>query len=359
MENVQGIIREPQIIVQDTQHDIKMYLRDAVLKGTPFDKIQAEVNRIIVDSIKQLDNVDLIAAVSTSFPTFASRLYMTYQRTFGGYSPKQLEAIAAITQGQKLTPQMEQAIIKRTPHYIARTVPAEGVTDKGGIKLPDTAFNRATPLYTYYKEVHKEIIAKLNEIAAMDAKPDYASNVSMRNIAEMAVRHEGQLKMLDELKTSGTNLVWIEPHANCSKRCEKWQGKLYSLDGSAGEVDGYPYEPLENAMNQYVTTRAGKTYRNGCISGYNCRHRLTPYSKGNKPIEIPAAVVERQRALEQQQRQYERAIRFQRERSQLFRGIDNRIATASYKKAAVLRKEYIAYCQKNKIPYVLERLKII
>lgn len=359
MELEESKVTEPQTLIADTQHELKMYLRDAVLKGEPFEAVQKEVNRIIVKCVKGLDNVDLIAEVSTAFPAFASRLYVRYQQAFGGYTPKQIEAIAAIAQGQKLTPQMQQAIIKRTPIYITNATPDIGYTEKGGVRLPDTAFNRATPLYTYYKDVHREIVQKMNEIAAMDAKPDYATNVSLRNIAEMTVRYEAQMQMLDDLKASGTRLVWIEPHANCSKRCEPWQGKLYSLDGTSGKIDGFTYEPLEVAMNQHYTTRAGKVYRNGCISGYNCRHKLTPYSRGNKPIEIPAAVVERQRVLEQKQRQFERAIRFQRERSQLFRGIDNRIAAASYKKAAALRKEYIEFSRKNKIPFVEERLRVL
>jgi hypothetical protein len=352
-------------IVQDAQQEIKIYLRDAVLHSKSFDEVQKHVTAYVSETINQISGAELRTAVAASFPGYASRIYMMFQRIFGGYTAPQLQAMADMIKGVKIPPESIKDLTLAAPSFVRnapRITPiqtVQGAQTMSATKLPDTAYNRATPLYTYYKQVHAAVVNELNKIALMEPKPDYASNVSLRNIAEMTVRYEGQMRMIDELKTSGVNLVWIEPHANCSERCEKWQGKLYSLDGTSGKIDGYTYEPLEKAMDIYVTTRAGKVYKNGCITGYNCRHKLTPYKPGNKPVEIPAEVVDRQRNLEMKQRQYERAIRYQRERTGLFQGIDNSIASIARKRAAELNKQYRAYCIGNKLPYMEDRLKVI
>lgn len=365
MKTEQSKMKPVVRIVQDAQAELKIYLRDAALHNTAFNDVQKYVTSYITETVNQISGAELRTAVAASFPAYASRIYMMFQRIFGGYSAQQLQVMADMIKGVKIPPESIKELTLAAPSFIRnapRISPVQSVQGAQGIKgtnIPDTAYNRATPLYKYYKTVHAAVVNELNKIALMEPKPDYASNVSLRNIAEMTVRYDGQLQMIDNLKQNGVNLVWIEPHSNCSERCEKWQGKLYSLDGTSGKIDGYSYEPLDKAMNIYVTTKSGKVYKNGCITGYNCRHKLTPYSKGNKPVEIPAAVVERQRALEKKQRQYERAIRYQRERTGLFQGIDNNISSAARKAAAELNKKYRAYCLENKLPYMEDRLKVI
>jgi ribosomal protein S18 len=177
----------------------------------------------------------------------------------------------------------------------------------------------------------------------------------------MTVRYERQLERLEELKADGVKLVWIEPHANCSERCEKYQGKLYSLDGSTGKIDGIDYRPLEYATNNPVdryVTRAGKVYQNGCITGFNCRHQLIPYEEGNRPMPIPADVIARRRAIEQRQREMERDIRAQKRKAVLMRNVSPEAYNKAREKASRMTELYEEYSRKNDAAFSRERTSI-
>lgn len=93
------------------------------------------------------------------------------------------------------------------------------------------------------------------------------------------------LVCFSDFKSNGVKLVIASAHADCSGRCSKWQGKVYSLDGSYGTTeDGREYQPLENATDVYYTTKAGRTYKNGLL-GFNCRHKLHEFN-GQQPQTI-------------------------------------------------------------------------
>ena len=135
------------------------------------------------------------------------------------------------------------------------------------------------PLNEYYKDVWekrvKPTLDKLAEGVALDPN-DYSGRNSLRNLAEMEVRYQGHLDSIEALKAAGVKLVVCSSHSDCSGRCAKWQGRIYSLDGTYGTVDGHRYVPLEIATDVYYTTKAGRTYKNGLL-GFNCRHHLEPY----------------------------------------------------------------------------------
>ena len=118
----------------------------------------------------------------------------------------------------------------------------------------------------------------LQKILADLARSDglIEKGLSLRNSAEIEARHQVQTERIEELRRKGTRIVWCSSHSDCSRRCEPWQGKLYSLDGTSGTVDGLSYQPLEIATDIYETTRTGKVWKNGLL-GFNCRHYLTPY----------------------------------------------------------------------------------
>ena len=204
----------------------------------------------------------------------------------------------------------------------------------------------------------------------MSAKEDYSARYTLRASIERQVRAEWQEKQLQSLVDKGVDLVWINTHANCSERCQDWQGKLYSISGQSGTIDGISYQPLSNATDRYETTKAGKSYKNGTLSGFNCRHTVSPYKKGSKPSHIPEEVIERQRDLEQKQRLYERTIR-KYETSALGWRKNAKLSTDNFEKELAKKKyahykdlvnkwetEYIEFSTKNNIPYYPSRLKI-
>ena len=174
----------------------------------------------------------------------------------------------------------------------------------------------------------------------------------------MAVRYERKNEELQELINNGIDLVWISTHGNCSERCQPWQGKLYSISGKYGEIDGIKYQPLSNATDIFYTTKAGRTYKNGCISGFGCRHRLDPYNKGNKPIHISAEIIDKEREINQKQRAFERKIREYKLKSIGLKGIDSREARKYMGKAREAYENYKKYCRENKVAFYPARCKV-
>jgi len=137
---------------------------------------------------------------------------------------------------------------------------------------------------------------------------------SLRLKAEINVRYEESIKEEAKRKQDGVKLVWINSHSNCSKRCEKYQGKLYSLDGTSGVKDGNRYQPIE------VAKQGPDGDGNGCTSGYNCRHYTIPYETGSTaPTEFDAKVIEQQRELDRKQRYYETQIRTKKQQEAVAR----------------------------------------
>ncbi|MBQ2324750.1 MAG: hypothetical protein II377_00730 [Clostridia bacterium] len=216
----------------------------------------------------------------------------------------------------------------------------------------------------------KKVEELTKELVTRGAKEDYTTNVSLRNIAEMTVRYEHQVNMIDEKRQSGVKLVYILPHANCSKRCEKYQvggslhpSGLYSLDGSVGVTkEGVKYRPLEfatdNPIDRY-TTKAGITYQNGCLTGFNCRHTLGDYKPGAKPITIPEKVIAKRREIEQKQREYERQIREYKKASIALKDIDAKKAKKMRKLAIETNAKYKAFSRKHNVAYFPDRTKLL
>ena len=157
----------------------------------------------------------------------------------------------------------------------------------------------------------------------------------------------------------GVRLVWIDSHANCSERCAPFQGRLYSLTGESGKEDGIPYVPLEEATDIYETTRSGRVWKNGCVSGFNCRHKLVDYKKGFRPIKIPQEVIDRERNIDSQLRKYERTIRMYETRALGWKANDRLDLYRRYRaKAKEWTDRYIAFARENKVAFYPSRLDI-
>lgn len=198
-------------------------------------------------------------------------------------------------------------------------------------------------------KVKAEIEKLMFDIADEDIKD--SNGASLRNVAEIHVRHDYQQASIEQMRASGVKLVWASTHVDCSPRCFPWQGKLYSLDGTSGTTDtGVSYQPLEVAVNVPYTTRAGITYMNGLL-GFNCRHRLIPYKDEQEPPKgYTKAQTVRAYQLDLQQRAMEREIRRVKERAHLLKGVERveKGTTADmYAKARQMTEAYRKFCRDN------------
>lgn len=199
------------------------------------------------------------------------------------------------------------------------------------------------------QKIKAEIKRLIFDVADEDIKD--SNGASLRNVAEIHVRHDYQQASIAQMRADGVKLVWASTHIDCSKRCFPWQGKLYSLDGTYGTTaTGVSYQPLENAVNVPYTTRAGKTYMNGLL-GFNCRHRLIPYKDEQEPPKgYTKAQTVKAYQLDLRQRAMEREIRRVKERAHLLKGVEdveNGEINKLFAEARKMTEAYRKFCRDN------------
>lgn len=318
------------VLITDTEDEIKLTIFKDVRRGVPYAETNKKVTSLIAFCIKELESAALKETVAQTYPLYATRLYYQFTTIYGTRA--------------------SGAVLLDVYANAGINVP-ETVQTKL-LSLSNLAYNYATPNRAYDLDYERQVMDLTKKLLNTTPKVDYNEYSSVRAHAERQLRWEWQQKNFDEIKASGIRLVWIDAHANCSKRCEPWQGKLYSLYHESGEIDGIRYQPIENATDQYYTTKAGKVWKNGCLSGFNCRHTTRPYVKGNKPEHIPAEVISRVRKVETTQRAMEREIR----KNALFaKAFNNKKYKAEVKR---LTAEYEKYSRDNGMAYYPSRLKV-
>lgn len=210
---------------------------------------------------------------------------------------------------------------------------------------------KATPnVINYPKEVKKRL-EQLAQEPVTTFEPG-KKPISLWQKAELDVRYEGQMKMLDDLREQGVQYAWTSSHPDCSKRCAPWQGKLMDLTNHAKgpnhqvtTIDGHPVYSLLDIMAK--TDKYG--YQNNIICGFNCRHHLIPYKKGvYGPKEYTEKDVSKQRAIEEHIRSMEREIRKLKTQALLFEKSGQiKIAKSINNRVKILVSKYKAFCEAN------------
>lgn len=328
---------------------------ESVKRNEDYGTTNKKVLALINNCVKELESEVLKQKAKLSLTNFASRIYMKWLNLYGSSGL----GLAVLTILKQKGVDVPQAVKER---YKPISTPSK--------TIPDKIYNRATPNMSFDLEYEKEVVNRTNEILGEQAMEDYASRYSLRASAEIQLRHEWHVKQTQALLKKGVRLVYVPPHANCSKRCAPWQDKVYSLDGTSGTTDdGRSYQPIENATEQFYTTKAGVTYKNG-LFGFNCRHPKIPYQKGLRTPPIPKQVIDRQRALETRQREIERYCRIYDTRRLGWKQTAK--TTKSAKEKAIAKRqymrnlnllekwenEYTRFCNKNNLTRYPSRLKV-
>lgn len=337
------------LAIENAETEILRLSKDAVMQLWSLEKYRKKVEEVIEKAKKEAPSIS--DRCEKPLKDYATKM-LARQKTLLSY---QAAFFAFLIREGRSTERVEKLIGKPV------------LESRGFIKAADQQFfepsgdwETGMPRHEYMKTYMKDVKSMVEQLVAENAQEAYDSNVSLRNIAEMTVRYDGQIDMIDRLRKNGVRLVWIVPHANCSKRCEPYQGHLYSLDGTQGTIDGIQFRPLEyatdNPRDRYVTKK-GVVYQNGCITGFNCRHRLEEYRSGSKPSHIPKSVVEKQRAVNDKQRSYEREIRYLKKLSVQMKGTPE--GKAAREKARKTTEKYIKFCEKNSVAYYPDRINII
>jgi hypothetical protein len=203
---------------------------------------------------------------------------------------------------------------------------------------------------TYAKQVRAELRQVITELSNAEVKTPKGS---LRNRAEIHTRYETQQNELKALIADGVEYVWASSHADASERCTPWQGRLYSLNGTSGTLDGNSFVPLEEAM------QGTKGDGNGLL-GYNCRHRLIPYTRNSQPpTDYTSEELRRERTIDKEQRNRERNIRKTKEKAFLLQGIDSKKSKELFAKAREKTREYENFSKENSRAFYPYRTQVM
>lgn len=238
---------------------------------------------------------------------------------------------------------------KEAEKLVGKAIKTEGKPAKTDGKTDMWAEAKGWPNVEDYEKKLKEYIGEASK-TDLAPKVEGKRRITMWQKAELDLRHQAQLQMLDDLKKQGVKLAWTSSHPDCSERCEKWQGKLFDLEANpekgyeVGKVDGITVYSLKKVMSK----KDKYGYENNIINGFNCRHRLIPYEKGVKPVTpYTAEEVAEQRDVNARIRQYERDIRHLKTKAGLIQPIDPKEAKRLMAKAKELTAEYKRYCESH------------
>ena len=326
--------------VEEAQGDIRTLVQQGFIKRLT----QGEVNRRLKSIIDKATNgikiERLKADARRSLLNFANRQRQVWQSM--RLSPEALLFLGnAVGSGVNIPPALPDSVS-------AEIVSAGYETNSKGV-----------PLGRYYQDIWNDLIQptmdKLARGAALDPN-DYTGRNSLRNLAEMEVRYHDHQDTVDNLRSGGVKLVVCSSHADCSDRCARWQGRIYSLDGTSGRIDGHSYVPLETATDMWYTTKAGRRYKNGLL-GFNCRHQIEPY-KGKLLPQVSAEKRRKEYAITQRQRELERAVRRAKSYALNNKGVNTKLYKSYTNKAKKLYNEYVQFCADNNRAYYPMRVRI-
>lgn len=298
-------------IIADLETEVKLLIRNTVFNVGDWVRFQGRVDKLIDESVKELENEAMADIIRRTIKQFANNEYSKLIRylDFGS-----LPLIVGITGALLELKGMQEFVNEKVSTFPIRKIEA-GFSN---LATSTPKVDNRQPLYNY---------------------------------AEMQERYEKQQTMVQELRAK-TNLVICDTHSNCSDRCFKWQGRVYSLDGTYGTTsDGRKYVPLEEA------TQARDKYGNiNGLLGYNCRHKLTEFQDGLRPVVVSKEEQKKQYAINIEQRTYENEIRKHKQRAEL--SIIPSEQSKYRAKARELTAEYKAFCNKNNVVEYRSRLKI-
>ena len=190
---------------------------------------------------------------------------------------------------------------------------------KGEIKVPYApTVSMAESLSKELNESAKEATRALVEMAGDEPvvnRGESSVSVSAYGDAEMDVRWKHQKEKLEEALKGPYDLFRISVHVNCSKRCLPDQGKIVSKSLPPADSDMWTGQKTAKGEKIYsLTAMEARTDRYGwhnfILTGFNCRHFLTPYKDGSKtPPKPPDEEASESSEAEQEMRAMERALR--------------------------------------------------
>lgn len=353
-------------IFEEASSRIKVIILTAFLTMTPKNIMLVSIIAIIKSVEKKIP--DLI-----NKQAYINGLYMTSQQWIRMFYDKPKvkfietkQSVESIAEGR--LPNLN------TPAKLTQYI------DKNRTKLNLWAEAKGTPYITNYD---KEIESRMKLLAENPVltHEEGKKSISLWQKAELDVRYEHQKEMLYKLIEEGVEYVYASSHPNCSKRCETWQDELFSLNQRATS----PQQNIKNHRYNKSSFLVGKLnnklvysltdvmncvdeygYQNNIICGFNCRHRLIPYTGQHAPKEYDKEDIKKQRKIEGKIRELERKIRALKQELLLMEKeyslTKNKNLFIQIKMLKVqinkMAEYYKRFCESNGYAYELYRIKV-
>ena len=341
-------LNEQASVLVDAQTDIKIAIKNGVLSGTSSFVIKLKIREIINKALRRITSPALRENAQKSLMLFADTAYSSMRSAL----PNAIMAVSVFT------------LMKAVEHTKEPIFYPKNYVQRQAVKTLNSGYfhtmDKGLPIRDF-DPLMKRVKNALNELAmarAVDAD-DVTGRNSLRSFAEMQVRYERHLEEIKTLKNDGHKLVVCSVHADCSDRCKRWQGRVYSLAGSYGKTaDGRSYVPLQIATDVYYATKAGRTYKNGLL-GFYCRHRLFPYREGMIIPRVTEAERKKEDAITKKQRAMERAVIRYREEALMQKDVDFNAYKLARKKALTCYQRYKDFSKANGRAYYPDRVKIL
>ena len=335
----------PMIVtLQSATTKIKELITQAILQGASQEELTKQLNRVIAEACAKISDKAMREEVRKAFVTSARKWFYEISQTIKIVNHNLRNEVRKTLPANTLYALDLNAIFNNSPKQIIDSFrPYMDFNSKGIAVIED--YEKSVKLGIKALAADPPISTRLTK----EGKP---VKVSLRNRVEMAIRYDANLKDVKNLVDNGVKLVWTSSHPNCSPRCAPHQGKLYSLDGTSGTINGIRYTPLADVLK----LNGG----NSIINGYNCRHRLIEYRPGSHPpTDYTEEEIKREYAIDQRQRHYENTIRNMKAEERLLRQAGfTKEASGLRKKWQYLNKNYEAFSMRNGRPFYRWRTRI-
>lgn len=312
----ENVARNEVIDIEEATTLLKALIANEYKIGSERKITNAKASKIISEYARKFINRPrLFNQVRISLLTFYNNAYYTHFENMKVLNRGLTNALIA----NKVVDQLGRLTYKGTSY----TLSLNTLLNDGEIRATDllsddrfrglrTDARLGRPLIKNYQKLVRQ---RYLELATQQPLAD---QTPLRLRAETQVRYEETLKDLNKVETSDNDLWWTSSHINCSKRCEPYQGKLYSKSGKTGTIDGNAFTPLQDALDA--------NDGNSIISGYGCRHYLIPYQSNSRPPkDYDARKIASERAIDQKQRYYETQIRAKKQLEAVQRSVGNTV----------------------------------
>lgn len=233
----------------------------------------------------------------------------------------------------------------------------------GSSELKITSSTKGYPNVENYPKLIREKVNTLSRTQTKSGETE-TTPTSLWAKAERDLRYEHQINMIEDLKSNGVQYAYTSSHPDCSKRCSHWQGKLFDLSSFNSELSGHRMAKKLDGKTVYcfneVVNQVDKYgYKNNIIVGFNCRHKLIPYTKGSvPPTEFTKEELQKNREINANLRKMERDIRAIRQEAQSLVFVDKKKANQLNSYANRLFDKYKKYANDNGFAWYEWRCKV-